>query len=96
MKVTYPVIFTDVGTNILIEVPDLGILTESNSEGASKAAFADAIIIAKDAITTKCRYFKDEGKETKAPPLICDIDVKKGTFYGEGECIISMVEAEYT
>ena len=29
MKVTYPVIFTDVDTNILIEVPDLGILTEA-------------------------------------------------------------------
>ena len=33
MKVTYPVIFTDVNTNILVEVPDLGILTEANEEG---------------------------------------------------------------
>lgn len=36
MKVTYPVIFTDVDTNILIEVPDLGILTEANEEGKPK------------------------------------------------------------
>lgn len=32
MKVAYPTIFTDVGKNILIEVPDLGILTEANEE----------------------------------------------------------------
>lgn len=36
MKVTYPVIFTDVNTNILVEVPDLGILTEANEEGKWK------------------------------------------------------------
>ena len=29
MKVAYPVIFTDMDTNILIEVPDLGILTDA-------------------------------------------------------------------
>ena len=33
MKGAYPVIFTDVDTNILVEVPDLGILTEANEEG---------------------------------------------------------------
>ena len=32
MKVAYPVIFTDMDTNILIEVPDLGILTEAKKE----------------------------------------------------------------
>ena len=36
MKVAYPTIFTDVGKNILIEVPDLGILTEANEEGKRK------------------------------------------------------------
>ena len=36
MKAVYPVIFTDVDTNILIEVPDLGILTEANEEGKKK------------------------------------------------------------
>ena len=49
MKVAYPVIFTDVGTNILIEVPDLGILTESNEEGKTKGSMADAITMARDA-----------------------------------------------
>ena len=32
MKVAYPTIFTETDTNILIEIPDLGIFTESNSE----------------------------------------------------------------
>ena len=50
MKKVYPVIFTDVSTNILIEVPDLKILTEANEEGKEKASFAEAIIIARDAI----------------------------------------------
>ena len=44
MKVTYPVIFTDVDTNILIEVPDLGILTEANEEGKPKGTMADAMM----------------------------------------------------
>ena len=39
MKVTYPVIFTDIKTNILIEVPDLNILTEANEEGKEKGFF---------------------------------------------------------
>ena len=36
MKGAYPVIFTDVDTNILVEVPDLGILTEANEEISTK------------------------------------------------------------
>lgn len=42
MKGAYPVIFTDVDTNILVEVPDLGILTEANEEGKAKGTIADA------------------------------------------------------
>ena len=41
MKMTYPVIFTEVDTNILIEVPDLEILTEANEEGGRKGTPAD-------------------------------------------------------
>ena len=47
MKAVYPVIFTDVDTNILIEVPDLGILTEANEEGKKKGTIADAIVMAR-------------------------------------------------
>ena len=54
MKVAYPTIFTDVGNNILIEVPDLGILTEANEEGKRKGTMAEAIMMARDAIGIKC------------------------------------------
>ena len=94
MRVAYPAIFTDVGTNILIEVPDLDILTESNSEGAPKATLADAIMVARDAIATKCIYLEDEGAAIKEPSSIADTDVTKGAFYGEGEWVISMVDAD--
>ena len=60
MKKVYPVIFTDVSTNILIEVPDLKILTEANEEGKEKASFAEAIIIAREAIGLSCISAEDE------------------------------------
>ena len=62
MKVTYPVIFTEVDTNILIEVPDLEVLTEANEEGAEKASFADAIMMARDAIGISCIEAEDKGE----------------------------------
>ena len=48
MIVTYPVIFTEVDTNILIEIPDLEILTETNENGGKKKEVEDAIIMAKE------------------------------------------------
>lgn len=53
-KYTYLAIFTDTETNILIEIPDLGILTEANSEGEAKGSLADAITMARDAIGSAC------------------------------------------
>ena len=35
---------------ILIEVPDLEILTEANEEGKPKGTLADAIMMARDAL----------------------------------------------
>ena len=61
MKVAYPVIFTDMDTNILIEVPDLGILTEANEEGKTKGTIADAIMMARDAIGISCIEAEDRG-----------------------------------
>ena len=94
MRVAYPVIFTDVGTNILIEVPDLALLTEANSEGTAKANLADAIMMARDAIGTKCIYLEDEGREISEPSFCSDIDITKGQFYGEGRSIVSMVDVD--
>lgn len=88
MKVTYPVIFTDVDTNILIEVPDLGILTESNEEGKPKGSMADAITMARDAIGISCIEAEDNGKVVLHPSKMTDIDVSKGTFNEDGTSIV--------
>lgn len=69
MKVAYPVIFTDMDTNILIEVPDLGILTEANEEGKTKGTIADAIMMARDAIGISCIEAEDRGDEVPILPI---------------------------
>ncbi|MBU5478047.1 type II toxin-antitoxin system HicB family antitoxin [Eubacterium sp. MSJ-13] len=94
MKVTYPVIFTDVDTNILIEIPDLGILTEANEEGRPKGSIADAITMARDAIGLSCIEAEDDGKEVVHPSEIKDIDVSKGTFFEDGTGIVSLVDVD--
>lgn len=94
MKASYPVIFTDVETNILIEVPDLGILSEANEEGKPKASLADAIMMARDAIGTACISAEDEGKEVKSASDVSEVDVTKGTFYGDGQSIVSVVDVD--
>lgn len=96
MKVTYPVIFTDVDTNILIEVPDLGILTESNEEGKPKGSMADAITMARDAIGISCIEAEDNGKVVLHPSKMTDIDVLKGTFNEDGTSIVSLVDVDLT
>lgn len=96
MKVAYPVIFTEVDTNILIEVPDLGILTEANEEGKTKGTMADAIMMARDAIGIKCIKSEDDGNEMVKSSKMSDIDISKGTFYEEGVGIISLVDVDLT
>ncbi len=96
MKVTYPVIFTEVDTNILIEVPDLEIFTEANEEGKEKGTMADAIMMARDAIGISCIHAEDEGKELIEPSGLSEVDITKGTFYGEGKGLVSLVDVDLT
>lgn len=96
MKVTYPVIFTEIDTNILIEVPDLGILSESNEEGKAKGTLADAILMARDAIGLACISAEDDSKELAGASKLADIDVTKGAFYGEGLSYVSYVDVDLT
>lgn len=96
MKAVYPVIFTDVDTNILIEVPDLGILTEANEEGKKKGTIADAIVMARDAIGLTCINLQDENKEIPEPTALSDLDVNKGTFAQDGKGVISLVDVDLT
>lgn len=94
MKVAYPVIFTDVGTNILIEVPDLGILTEANEEGTQKGTLADAMMMARDAIGLSCISAEDSGKEVAAASNLDDIDITKGMFYADGKGTLSLIDVD--
>ncbi len=96
MKVAYPVIFTEVDTNILIEVPDLNILTESNEEGREKGSLADAIMMARDAIGTACISAEDQGISFADPSAINNIDVSKGAFAGDGTGVVSLVDVDLT
>ena len=96
MKVTYPVILTECDTNILVEVPDLGILTEANEEGAPKGTMADAIMMARDAIGLHCISAEDEDVEPAEASALSAIDVTKGAFYGEGTAIVSLVDVDLT
>ncbi len=94
MTVAYPVIFTEVDTNILIEVPDLGILTEANEEGQEKGTMSDAIMMARDAIGTVCIEKEDNGEEYKKPSNISDIEIENGTFANDGNGILSLVDVD--
>ena len=96
MKVTYPVIFTDVNTNILVEVPDLEILTEANEEGKEKSSISAAIEMARDALGLVCINLQDENKPIPEPTTIEDIDVMKGTFAEYGKGIVSLVDVDLT
>ncbi len=96
MKVTYPVIFTDIGTNILIEVPDLNILTESNSEDSKKGTMADAIMMARDAIGISCISDEDNNLPLKESSNIDNINPEEGTFSEYGKGIVSLVDVDLT
>lgn len=94
MKVAYPTIFTEVETNILIEIPDLQILTEANEEGKNKKGLAEAVEMARDAIGIYCIHMEDEGKEFINPSKIQEIDITTSTFYENGKTFVSIVDVD--
>lgn len=87
MKNVYPVFFTKADTVILVEVPDLEILTEGKD-------MSDAIEMARDAIELKCVSMEDDGMEIPLPSEICSLDVNKGTFAENGATVISLVDID--
>ncbi len=91
MKNVYPVFFTKVDDAVLVEVPDLEILTEGKDMN-------DAIDMARDAIELKCVSMEDAKENIPKPSDFNKLDVANGTFAEEGETIISLVDidsAEY-
>ncbi len=94
MRTAYPVIFTDCSDVILIEVPDLGICTESNGADEKKGSIADAIAMVRDAIGVYCITSEDAKQSVAEPSDISDIDITKSDFYGEGRSFVSIVDLD--
>lgn len=89
MKKVYPVIFTQAEDVVLIEVPDLEILTEGKD-------MADAMEMARDAIGVTGISMEDNGEAIPEASKIADIKPEKGTFSEEGTSIVSMVDIDFT
>ena len=89
MKNVYPVFFTKTNYNVLVEVPDLDILTEGKNMN-------DAITMARDAIELKCVSMEDDKEEVPNPSDISELNANNGTFADEGETIISFVDIDST
>ena len=87
MKNVYPVFFTKTDTVVLVEVPDLEILTEGTD-------MSDAIEMARDAIELKCVSMEDDGTEIPLPSEINDLDVNNGIFAEEDATVISFVDID--
>lgn len=88
-KRVYPVILTPADNIILVEVPDMEILTEGKD-------YQDAIEMARDAIGLVCINLQDENKPIPKPTTIKDIDVMKWTFAECGKGIVSLVDVDLT
>ncbi len=87
MKNVYPIFLTETDTVVLVEVPDLEILTEGKD-------LQDAIKMARDAIGTKCISMEDAKEEITIPTEVSKLNIKSGTFAEEGNTIISLVDID--
>lgn len=89
MKIIYPVFFTQTETNVLIDIPDLGILTEGMN-------LSDAILMARDAIELKCVSLEDDKMEIPKPSELSALNVENSAFSSEGKTFVSLVDANPT
>lgn len=91
MKYAYPVIFTkkeDKKDTILIEVPDLDILTEG-------FGVADAIEMARDAIGISGITLEDMDKPIPYPSEMKEISFEKSEFASAEKSYISLVDVDF-
>ena len=91
MKSVYPLIFTmtnDEKNTVLIEVPDLEIVSEGYG-------MADAIYMARDAIGLHGITQEDLGLAIEEPSDIKNIDLSKSTFADAGESWVSLVDIDF-
>lgn len=92
MKRVYPTFLTrtnDKKDTVLVEVPDLEIITEGYG-------IEDGIFMARDAIGLKVIYLEDENKPVPDPSSITNFNTSDGTFANEGETILTLVDVDLT
>lgn len=87
MKKTYPVLFTESEDCILIEVPDLKIITEGRD-------IENAIDMARDAISINLVSREDNGEEIPSPGKMSDIDITTGTFFSYGKTYATIIDVD--
>ena len=85
MQAVYPVLFTKTEECILVEVPDLEVLTEGKD-------MKNAIEMARDAMELMCVTLEDHEKNIPEPSNT--LDITKGTFSEDGETILSYVDID--
>lgn len=88
MTNVYPVIFTQVDEKILIEVPDLNILTEGLN-------IADAIEMARDAIGLKVISLQDDSIDIPPASQLDKIRLEDGKFTEFGNSYTSLVDIDF-
>lgn len=88
MKAIYPVIFTQTETNVLVEVPDMEILTEGKD-------LQDAVEMARDAIGITGISMQDHNEKIPEASRMEQINVNSGAFAGEGQSCVSLVDIDF-
>ena len=88
-KKVYPTILTrvDDGT-VLIEVPDMEILTQGKD-------YADAITMARDAIGLKGISMENAGEKLPEPSDLLSIHHEEGMFADDGKGIVTLVDVDF-
>lgn len=88
MKAAYPTILTRDGNDVLVEVPDMGILTQGKD-------IEDAISMARDAIGLKGITLQDHAQTIPKPSDIGDVNPTQGTFADAGPGIVTLVDIDF-
>lgn len=87
MKRVYPIILTQVKECVLVEVPDLEILTQGKD-------LADAMDMARDAIGLTIVVMQDKGQNIPEPSIGANININASTFTEDGQGILALVDID--
>lgn len=88
MKRAYPAILTETGDAVLVEVPDLEILTEGTD-------LSNAIEMARDAIGIAGISMQDHDDKIPEPSECKSIKIKEGTFAKDGPGLLTLVDVDF-